>query len=463
MPTTTAWLTGLGGAAFVGAMGSLGWMLRRAWRRALNVRHSGTAVRICGRDLVRAVGRHVRRADGGTRGLGRVLRADEARAHDRERPGVGLAHGGRDPDHAAADRAPGAAAGAPREGGHRVADRRGRAAARRVARGLDARARHGGRRVRRRRAGVPRVRDGGAAHRTPWAVPAAAFHMLAAFAWFVAGSIGLAIALFDGAAGADRYREVFLTAFVGGWLVQVLLGAWSYLLPMAKPGHPTERRRWLWVFELAAPVQVALLNAGLLLLAGRGAGWLGSRARPGRRRPRVHRRRDRAREGVAVRGGRLARRARIAPAPSGADDATRCGPGPVRGSRARSISPRTRRSISSRIGRTSSAERPAGSSSSQSRYRTPGKTGQASPHPIVTTASAARTTSSVQGFGNWALISIPISAIASIAAGFTSLAGFEPPEKTSAPSPPDAGATRPPSASAPRCARRGRRPTARRT
>ena len=63
--------------------------------------------------------------------------------------------------------------------------------------------------------------------------------MLAAFAWFVVGSVGLAVALFDGAAGADRYREVFLTAFVGGWLVQVLLGAWSYLLPMARPGHPT--------------------------------------------------------------------------------------------------------------------------------------------------------------------------------------------------------------------------------
>ena len=107
-----------------------------------------------------------------------------------------------------------------------------------------------------------------------WAVPAAAFHMLAAFTWFVVGSIGLAIALFDGSAGADRYRVVFLTAFVGGWLVQVLLGAWSYLLPMARPGHPTDRRRWLSVFEAAARVQVVLLNAGLLLLAGTGAGWV---------------------------------------------------------------------------------------------------------------------------------------------------------------------------------------------
>jgi nitrite reductase (NO-forming) len=111
-----------------------------------------------------------------------------------------------------------------------------------------------------------------------WAIPTAAFHMMAAVLWFVAGSIGLAVALLDGPAGFDRYRPVFLTALVGGWLVQVLLGAWSYLLPMARPGHPTERRRSLAVFELAAPLQILLLNLGLLLVAARGAGWIGSTA-----------------------------------------------------------------------------------------------------------------------------------------------------------------------------------------
>jgi nitrite reductase (NO-forming) len=99
--------------------------------------------------------------------------------------------------------------------------------------------------------------------------------MMGAVAWFVAGSIGLAAALFDGVAGFDRYRPVFLTAFVGGWLVQVLLGAWSYLLPMATPGHPAERRRSLAAFEVIAPVQVALLNGGLVLVAARGLGWVG--------------------------------------------------------------------------------------------------------------------------------------------------------------------------------------------
>jgi len=111
-----------------------------------------------------------------------------------------------------------------------------------------------------------------------WGVPVAAFHMMAGVAWFTAGSLGLAAALMDGAAGFDRFRPLFLTAFVGGWLVQVLLGAWSYLLPMARPGHPDERRRGLVVFEVGARTQVVVLNLGLVLVAARGAGWLGTTA-----------------------------------------------------------------------------------------------------------------------------------------------------------------------------------------
>src|SRR5438067_1755073 len=51
------------------------------------------------------------------------------------------------------------------------------------------------------------------------------------------------------------------------------------------------------------------------------------------------------------------------------------------------------------------------------------------------TTSAARMISSVHGLGNSVQMSIPTSAIASTAAGFTVLAGSEPPEKTSTPSP----------------------------
>ncbi len=111
-----------------------------------------------------------------------------------------------------------------------------------------------------------------------WRVPLAAMHMMAAVAWFVAGSLLMAWALAHGPGGFEAFRSVFLTAFVGGWLVQVLLGAWSYLLPMARPGHPDVRRRSLAAFEMAAVVQVSLLNVGLVLMAVRAGGYVGQAA-----------------------------------------------------------------------------------------------------------------------------------------------------------------------------------------
>lgn len=274
MPTATPWLMGAGGTAFVGAMALLGWMLWRAWRRALNVRHvvplfaygaaigsvllGGTLGALMGsREVSVAMYAQVRHAHLTANVLGwasltvvgtlitllpTALRVRMPKR--RESLVVGLL-----------------VAGVALQVGGWLANLPSVLAAGGVAFAMGA---------------VGFIGFVAAVLRTErrWAVPAAAFHMLAAFTWFVVGSIGLAIALFDGSAGADRYRVVFLTAFVGGWLVQVLLGAWSYLLPMARPGHPTDRRRWLSVFEAAARVQVVLLNAGLLLLAGTGAGWV---------------------------------------------------------------------------------------------------------------------------------------------------------------------------------------------
>ncbi|MBI2237247.1 MAG: hypothetical protein HYU54_01800, partial [Actinobacteria bacterium] len=82
------------------------------------------------------------------------------------------------------------------------------------------------------------------------------------------------VALLGGPASFDRFRLVYLTAFVGGWIVQTLLGAWLYLLPMGRPAHPDERRRFLSAVEFAGTLQVAALNAGLVLMALRGAGWV---------------------------------------------------------------------------------------------------------------------------------------------------------------------------------------------
>lgn len=84
-------------------------------------------------------------------------------------------------------------------------------------------------------------------------------------------------------------------------------------------------------------------------------------------------------------------------------------------------------SISSRMSRTSSTDFRAGSSSPQSRYRSPGKMGHASPHPIVTTTSAASTTSAVSGWGTSLERWSPASSIAAITTGLISPAGVLPP------------------------------------
>jgi nitrite reductase (NO-forming) len=106
--------------------------------------------------------------------------------------------------------------------------------------------------------------------RTPrtWPVPVAAKHLVCALGWFFAGAIALPWAIAEGLGG---WRATFLAVFVVGWAVQTLLGAWQYLLPMARPGHPDERRRWLAAMEAGGTLQVLLLNAGVALMALAGA------------------------------------------------------------------------------------------------------------------------------------------------------------------------------------------------
>lgn len=101
-----------------------------------------------------------------------------------------------------------------------------------------------------------------------WPVPVAAKHLVCALAWFVAGTLLLPWAVADGLAGL---REALLATLVGGWAIQTLLGAWQYLLPMARPGHPDERRRWLAAIEAGGTLQVVALNAGIALVALAGA------------------------------------------------------------------------------------------------------------------------------------------------------------------------------------------------
>jgi len=275
MPTSTEWVTAVGGIAFVAAMAILGWMLRTAWRRALNRRHSmpiaAYGCAIASVLLGGAIGAWL--GSGAASGSG-YLELKQAHMTANVLGWASLTVVGT------------LITLLPTVLRLRMPPWPGRAVLTLLVTGLILQLAGrigpltwlmalGGATYALGALGMILLVASVLRAQRTWAIPAAAFHMMSAIAWFVAGSIGLAVALLDGVAGFDRYRPVFLTAFVAGWLVQVLLGAWSYLLPMGRPGHPDERRRSLAAFEALAPVQVVLLNGGLLLLAGRAAGWLG--------------------------------------------------------------------------------------------------------------------------------------------------------------------------------------------
>jgi nitrite reductase (NO-forming) len=106
-----------------------------------------------------------------------------------------------------------------------------------------------------------------------FAVPVAAVHAAFGMLWFVGGVLAVARTTIEGAGRFDAMRRGFLVAFVAGWLVQVLLGAWGYLLPMATPGHPDDRRRQLVVAESGGLLLVMAYNAGAALLLASGLWW----------------------------------------------------------------------------------------------------------------------------------------------------------------------------------------------
>lgn len=102
-----------------------------------------------------------------------------------------------------------------------------------------------------------------------WPVPVSARHLMSALAWFVFGSVDMAVQAIRGPDAFAMFRPVFLTAFVGGWIVQTLLGAWLFLLPMWRAGHPEERRRSWAAVDYLAGLQVVALNLGLVILVFR--------------------------------------------------------------------------------------------------------------------------------------------------------------------------------------------------
>ena len=96
-----------------------------------------------------------------------------------------------------------------------------------------------------------------------------AWSVLAGLAWLVVTLVTLGAGI--GAASSwSRVHEVFgwLTPFLAaGFAAQVLLGALSYLVPVALGGGPTPVRAANAVLDRGAPLRLVVTNAGLLLCA----------------------------------------------------------------------------------------------------------------------------------------------------------------------------------------------------
>ena len=96
-------------------------------------------------------------------------------------------------------------------------------------------------------------------------IPTAAFHLLAAIAWAFVTAVALVVAFAQGDYAAAR--DLVVVGGAGGFAFQALLGAWSFLLPSARPAVPQRRRVELTAMELGGVAQVAVYNLGLVAVA----------------------------------------------------------------------------------------------------------------------------------------------------------------------------------------------------
>ncbi len=97
----------------------------------------------------------------------------------------------------------------------------------------------------------------------------AAWSMLAALAWLTGCLVALAVDLGTAGSWAEARADIgWLVPFLAaGFAAQVLLGALSYLVPVALGGGPTPVRAAHLVLDRAAALRVVVANAGLLVCA----------------------------------------------------------------------------------------------------------------------------------------------------------------------------------------------------
>jgi nitrite reductase (NO-forming) len=95
-------------------------------------------------------------------------------------------------------------------------------------------------------------------------IPTAAFHLVSAQAWAFITAMALVSALAQGESGMTR--DLVVVGGAGGFALQALLGAWSFLLPSTRPPVPQRRRVELVAMELGGRSQVVAYNFGLILI-----------------------------------------------------------------------------------------------------------------------------------------------------------------------------------------------------
>jgi nitrite reductase (NO-forming) len=104
---------------------------------------------------------------------------------------------------------------------------------------------------------------------------AASASLLAGVSWFAVGmtlASALVLARAAGLIGDDRVWSSSLVAgpLAIGWVVQVLVGSWTHMLPAIGPGTPVDHARQRYVLGMWAGPRVVALNAGTACVS---IGW----------------------------------------------------------------------------------------------------------------------------------------------------------------------------------------------
>lgn len=99
----------------------------------------------------------------------------------------------------------------------------------------------------------------------------ATWSLVAGIGWFVVGTVIAATSVVAGWSTHEAWQLAPLVAPIGiGWVGQVLVGAWSHLLPAVGPGSPERHAGQRRALGLGGTVRLALVNGGVaaMVVAG---------------------------------------------------------------------------------------------------------------------------------------------------------------------------------------------------